>query len=255
MTILGIKGNTWGSYGPTLVGWTIFGLALAILMITLCKSYVDNRARGRIAEVAKLQAYRGAYAMIAPFAILLVDATVQEYRKGNISEQSANDITISLHESVIDLNENFLPLQRLQVLESLRDLLSHDTYLQNTSLNDTAPLKQSVRDYTPSEERKRTTWRDVFESYALKGIKILDSTLSSYGSVLSAEEVTVIQQFRNVWLTQRLENLSQVSESIRLTDFLRLHAQSKGEVGLSVYAEFLGGVHDVAQLCATQKKE
>ena len=255
MTILGITGNTWGKTGPTPVGWTVFGLALALLLVTLGKHYIDRRETGKIAEVARLQACRGAWSMTAPFAILLVDATRREYREGRISQEAADDMTLALSEFIGISNEDHLPLALTRNVESLRTLSNHETYLQDTALNDTAPLKQPTSDHTPASERMRTSWRNIFESYTGKGIGYLDAALSSYRSVLSSKEVIVIQDLRNSWLTQRLENLSQVPESIRLVDFLRLHKRAKVEQGVSIYEEFLRQAHDVGELCAAQAQE
>ena len=249
MTVASIMGDTWKSRRPTPVGWTILALAAMILLVSIGKHYIDHQEERKISRVAQVQACRAAYQIITPFAILLAGTTLQSTADDNISEHERNELLQKIDTFLRVSVEDELSMQFAAIIDDLPMLLTNTNYLQNTTLGADSPLRPPKSDHTPLEERTPHTWKNIFETTASKGIRRLDTTLTTYRSVLDSGEIGSIQALRNHWLTERMDNLLQYNDSMVLIDFLPLdQTKNKDEAG-TFYEQFLGNMKKVFKLC------
>lgn len=238
VAIAGVLGDTWRDGRPTRVGYGALALALAIFIGSVIKHASDYREQRKIAAIACGQVLRGTHALIFPFAALLADATDDDFERKRISGTKAHERRRRIEEFLSVQHSEEIPSQIVRILGDLPILFDHSNLLKTSSL----------QDYASELGNGKSQWKEIFE-VASRGADTLDTTLSSYRSTMNAGEVGAVQQLRNVWLTQRIETLSQTRDADSLSDFLRL-GESRPGSDTTIFGEFLQAAKDATGTCS-----
>ena len=234
--IVGIVGKTWDRGRPTPIGWVALVSVLLAFLFSVAQHYNDRREAQKIKVLACLQVLRGTSGLIAPFAILVADVDLRKKAQGTGATPLSKRI-----KQYLSLKDTQLAVEGMKIFGDLPLLLRYTEILKRLNLND----------YTMVLNRNRgPRWRELFETTAIKGIRELDAVLSSYSSVMDSIEIQAIQQLRNVWLTQRIENLSKISKTISLYNFLKVNKKTNKQNQKNIYEEFLESAKNTTKICS-----
>ena len=240
--VIGVVGNTWKMGRPTITGWVVIGLALVAFMLTVGKYYTDHHEQRKIAAIACQQVVRGVHLLILPFPVLLADVI----RTNTIPDPNTEERNRRVRELIV-ANDEQVASRIMKSINELPMLLDYANVLNSYFLDDDVSV---LRDGSVSGSKNPLQWKDIFERWAMKGIEALDVTLSSYRSVMTFKEIDAAQQLRNVWLTQRIENLHRVPGDSSLGDFLKLDEKNDPQNQGNIYEEFLHASEFALKVCS-----
>ena len=225
-----------------MTGWVVIALALVAFVLTVAKHYADQQQQQKIATIACRQVVRGVHSLLFPFPVLLADII----KTNSISDPNTEERNHRIRE-FIATDDKEMASRIMNIFNELPMLLKYADFLENYSLDSDVSI---MRDGSISGSNNPVQWKDIFERSAIKGIENLDNTLSSYRSVMTFKEINVAQHLRNVWLTQRIENLHQVSDDISLGDFLKLDEKNDPQNQGNIYEEFLQAAKLALTVCS-----
>ena len=227
-TFMATFGNTWSKGRLTSIGWAVIVVALAICGLNIKNQFDTNREKQRIKDLGCQQVLWGIHTLISPFAILIADAT----RETNGDIALENKI-----KEYLKIGPDELSLHGALIFQILPMLKKHEDFLKQRTLNDHPSVFKKKSD---------TQWSYIFTTTAIKGIEELQNTLSAFGWAMDSQIVEAVRQLHDEWLTRRIENLSNLDDSMSVDEFLGF----PGDSGSGYFDKFLYSAERAAQICS-----
>ncbi len=243
-TLFGLGGKTFENGRPTIYGWLVGISAILVCCFTLYQHYLKNIEMKKRESVACTQLLRGIHGVVSPFAHMLADVDLRKHQnQSGITETNTamkNFVSVK-QENLKDINPNFF--MKLLPLSDYMNIL--DGY--------------KINDYTIVLNGERgPTWMALFANTALHGIKEMDDVLSAFSGSMDANIIAALKQFRNAWLTKRIEKLSEplkynINPSVSLGRYLKFDETMPGE-SRTILEEFVKRAKNAHGLCAERLK-
>ena len=237
VAVFSVFGDTTKDGRLTWIGIVLLCLAGSIFGVGIAKHIHDHRQQQKLTTSICIQTIRGTHRMLYPFVALLADDLDRRFKANMISTTEAQEQR--------DQIEAFLKSTDRNALINSVNMLSHFPRLVDSEvLND-----YSLNDYATELGNGKTRWMEIFTETAKSGISEL--LLSGFPpEVLGADELHLIQELRNDWLTRRLSKIETLDATTPLSNILHLHDRSPSSPQLTMLQDFLYKSAKVLDMCS-----